>query len=55
MPLRKRHDKHRQLWNLNKGEQYKSTRNGTGDLTPVTPKYGMTIKGCVKVGPPVRG
>ena len=38
-----------------KGEQYKSTRSGTGEVTPVTPKYGMTIKGCVKVGPPVRG
>ena len=38
-----------------KGDQYKSTRNGTGDVTPVTPKYGMTIKGCVKVGLPVKG
>ena len=38
-----------------KGDQYKSTRSGTGDVTPVTPKYGITIKGCVKVGLPVKG
>ena len=38
-----------------KGDQYKSTRSGTGDVTHVMPKYGMTIKGCVQVGLPVKG
>ena len=37
-----------------KGDQYKSTKSGTGDVTPVTPKYGMT-KRCVMVGLPVMG
>ena len=38
-----------------KGDQYKSTKSGTGGVTPVTPKYGMTKKGCVMVGFPVKG
>ena len=38
-----------------KGDQYKSTKSGTGDLTPGAPKIGMTKKGCVKVGLPVKG
>ena len=40
-----------------KGDQYKSTRSGAGgtNVTPVTPKYGMTKKGCVLVGLPVKG
>ena len=39
-----------------KGDQYKSTKSGTGEeVTPVTPKYGMTIKGCVKVALPEKG
>ena len=31
-----------------KGDQYKSTKSGTGDHTPGAPKIGMTKKGCVK-------
>ena len=40
-----------------KGDQYKSTKSGIGgtNVTPVTPKYGMTKKGCVLVGLPVKG
>ena len=33
----------------------KSTKSGTGDLTPGAPKIGMTKKGCVKVGLPMKG
>ena len=36
------------------GDQYKSTKSGT-DLTPGAPQIGMTKKGCVKVGLPVKG
>ena len=38
-----------------KGDQYKSTKSGTGNVTPVMTKYGMTKKGSVKVGLPVKG
>ena len=38
-----------------KGDQYKSTKSGTRDLTPLPPKSGMTKKGCVKVGLPDKG
>ena len=40
-----------------KGDQYKSTKSGTGgtNVTPVMPKHGMTKKGCVLVGLPVKG
>ena len=37
-----------------KDDQYKSTKSGT-DLTPGAPKIGMTKRGCVKVGLPVKG
>ena len=33
-------------------QKYKKAAQGV--VTPVTPKYGMTIKGC-KVGLPVKG
>ena len=38
-----------------KGDQYKSTKSGTGDLTPGAPKIRMTKKVSVKVGLPVKG
>ena len=38
-----------------KGDQYKSTKSSTGDLTPGASKSGMTKKGCVKVGTPSEG
>ena len=38
-----------------KRRTHKSTKSGTGDLTPGAPKIGMTKKGCVKVGLPVKG
>ena len=37
---------------ISKRRSDKSTKNGTGDLTPVPPKIG---KGCVKVGLPMKG
>ena len=41
--------------NKSKRRTHKSTKSGTGDLTPGAPKNGMTKKGCVKVGLPVKG
>ena len=38
-----------------KRRAHKSTKSGTGELTPVAPKYVMTKKGCVMVGLPVKG
>ena len=38
-----------------KRRTHKSTKSGTGDLTPRAPKIGMTKKGCVKVGLPEKG
>ena len=37
-----------------KGERTKY-KSGTGEPTPGAPKIGMTKKGCVKVGIPVKG
>ena len=40
---------------ISKRRMHKSTKSGKGDLTPGAPKIGMTKKGRVKVGLPVKG
>ena len=56
MSLRKRGMKN--LGNFDtkaKKRMHKSTKSGTGDLTPMALKYGMTKKWWVMVGLPVKG
>ena len=56
MSLRKRGMKNTGNFDtISKKRTHKSTKNGTGDLNPGAPKIGMTKKGCVKVGLPVKG
>ena len=56
MSLRKRGMKNTGNFDTkSKKRKHKSTKSGTGDLTPVAPKYGMTKKGWVMVGLPVKG
>ena len=55
MSLRKRGMKNTGNFDtISKRRTHKSTKSGT-DLTPGAPKIGMTKKGCVKVGLPVKG
>ena len=56
MSLRKRGMKNTGNFDtISKRRTHKSTKSGTGDLTPGVPKIGMTKKGCAKVGLPVKG
>ena len=53
---KKRHEKKNGNFDtIFKRPTHKSTKSGTGDFTPGAPKIGMTKKGCVKVGLPVKG
>ena len=54
MSLRKRGMKNTGNFDtISKRRTHKSTKSGTVD--PGAPKIGMTKKGCVKVGLPVKG